>query len=175
MKNIKSILVFIIFIVILILIIGSIPLFFHNVSSQNLDSQKTFSDGSISFNYTGNYKNKTNNYDEKGWLITQFEGINSSIQVKKNLVFKDPHIAQQESNMSQVLSITEETNSNGIKIIKSIAKYGMIKNSRTYYYIDLYFKDKNNVVYDLRVYDFNGDYKGVSKRVDELFNSLTLN
>lgn len=185
MKNIKSILVLALFIIGFVIMIGFIPLFFPNEDFQNLDSQKTFSDGSISFKCTGNFKNKINNYTENnGWITTQLDGINGSIYIKKSTVIKDPYIAQKEgensSNYSNqaingLLMHSEETNPKGIKIFKSITKYLGKRSVNSIYFIDFYFKDKNSVVYDISVYDFNGDYNRVSDRANEIFNSLTLN
>lgn len=178
----KSILVLALFIIGFVIMIGFIHLFFPNEDFQNLDSQKTFSDGSISFNFTGSFKNKINNYTESnGWITTQLDGINSSIYIKKSTVINDPYVAQKEGENSSyygtknIFLHIEETNPNNITIFKSATKFINKKAVTPIYSIDFYFKDKNNVVYYISVYDFNGEYKRASDKADEIFNSLTFN
>lgn len=153
------------------------------MDSQNLDSHKTFSDGSISFNYTVKFENNTNKHTEgNGQVTTELNGKDSLIQIKKNTGIKDPYVAQQEGDNSNInkyggyeLSHTTETNPHGIKIFKSVTKFHHYRSIYNRISIELYFKDKNNVVYVIKVYNYKGDIQNVTKMADEIFNSLTLN
>ncbi len=156
-------------------------------------SQKTFSDGSIKFNYSEDFENATSPGNiisgDKSWITVGFLGNNATgtaIDIAKNKETKDPNGARQVTDAAtttsnggvstgEILSHTTETNPNGITIFKSIHTLKDPDTGETVKYIDFYFKDKKGVVYSISVYNAESEYQDVSDTADMIFKSLSLN
>ena len=137
-KNNNILILGILSLVIIIVIIAGLMSSSHNFSSltktENLTSQNlTFSDDSISFNYPADMKNSTHGNEiisgSKSWIDVGFlSNDNVSISVTKNPKGYDPSsiradtTASVKQNSGRVLSTTDETNSNGIVVYRSITE-----------------------------------------------------
>ena len=125
----------------------------------NTNSQKSFSDGSITFNYPGNFQNGTSQeIISEGWIhVITLSHEGTFIYVQKNELNTDPEDARQaieslitnSSFSGEVVSHTKEINPDGIEIFKGI--YALI--DPTYNeklkYVYFYFKDKKGVLYNI--------------------------
>lgn len=152
----------------------------------SLKSQKSFSDGSITFNYPGSFQNSTlpEIIMPEGWIkVATLTDESTTIYVQKNEKTGDPEEIQQviensitTSNLTgEVLSRTKERNPKGIEISKGIYTLIDPNNNEKLKYIHFYFKDKKSATYIIRIYDYESNYNKVSDTADIIFNSLNLN
>lgn len=171
-------------ILLLTLILGIIGI--SGCTSPNTESQKSFSDGSITFNYPGSFQNSTSpeTIMSEGWIhIITLNDEGTIIYVQKNENATDPEEIRQATEDSittsgftgEVLSRTTETNPNGIEIFKGIYTIIDPNNNEKLEYIYFYFKDKKGALYIIIVYDYESNYQKVSNVADVIFNSLNLN
>ncbi|MGF7118272.1 hypothetical protein [Methanobacterium oryzae] len=155
-------------------------------TSLNTQSQKSFSDGSITFNYPGSFQNSTlpEIIMPEGWIkVATLTDEGTIIYVQKNERTGNPEEIQQAIENSiinsgfkgEILSRTKETNPNGIEISKGIYTIIDPNNNETLKYIHFYFKDKKSAAYIIRVYDYESNYNKVSDAANTIFNSLNLN
>lgn len=96
----------------------------------NTNSQKSFSDGSITFYYPGNFQNDTSQeITSEGWIhVITLSHESTFIYVQKNELNTDPENARQaignfitnSSFSGEVVSHMKEINPNGIEIFKGI-------------------------------------------------------
>lgn len=151
-------------------------------------AQQTYSNGSIKFNYSNDYQTATPpgklSSGPTSWIDVTFlaNSNGTAIEVEKNNQVKDPSVAREATDaftdstsgvsMSNV-SHTTETNPNGIKIFKST--YTLKDSDGTVKYIDIYFKDKQGIVYCISVFNVESSYQDVSDTANTIFNSLSLN
>lgn len=151
----------------------------------NTSSQKSFSDGSITFNYPGSFQNGTSQeITSEGWIhVITLNHEGTFIYVQKNELNTDPEDARQEieslitnsSFSGEVVSHTKEINPNGIEIFKGIYTLIDPTYNEKLKYVYFYFKDKKGVLYNIIIYDYEKNYKKVSNVADIIFNSLILN
>lgn len=139
---------------------------------------KTFSDGVISFNYPNDYDNisystKTNTSSSPMQRICKFENIYTiTIMPGKNITATSPYELMNRSisknknvSNSEIVSVTNETNPNGIVVEKITYKQPDSKFGIMIRYDDMYFKTKGEV-YAISVYGpdfFNEQITGTTK------------
>lgn len=152
----------------------------------NAESQKSFSDGSITFKYPGSFRNSTLPEIKmpEGWVkVVTLTDEGTAIYVQKNRNPGNPEEIQGSIENSitasgfkgEILSRTKETNPNGIEVSKGIYTIIDPNNNEKLKYIHFYFNDKKGAVYIIRVYDYESNYGKVSDTADVIFNSLSLN
>lgn len=170
--------------ILLTLILGIVGI--SGCTSLNTQSQKSFSDGSITFNYPGSFQNSTlpEIIMPEGWIkVATLTDEGTTIYVQKNEKTGNQEEIQRAIENSiissgfkgEVLSRTKETNPNGIEISKGIYTIIDPNNNEKLKYIHFYFKDKKSTSYIIRVYDYESNYNKVSDTADTIFNSLNLN
>lgn len=174
MKNQRLILLFI-----LILAVIGISGFIY----LNINSQKSFSDGSITFNYPGSFQESISPQIIKaeGWIhLITLNDYTTIIYVQKNQNITKIDDAQKSFENAfissgyngEILSNTEETNSNGVEISISIYTITDPNNNEKLKYVYFYFKDRKGSVYNIIVYDYELNFNKVSRVSDVIFNSL---
>lgn len=170
--------------ILLILILSIIGIFGYIYL--NMESQKTFSDESITFNYPGSFQNSSlpEIIMSEGWTkVVTLTDESTTIYVQKNGKIEDPKEIQGSIEKSittsgfegKILSRTKETNPNGMEISKGIYTIIDPNNNEKLKYIHFYFNDKKGAVYIIRVYDYESNYEKVSDTANVIFNSLSLN
>lgn len=167
-------------------LIGLIVIIWGVISTNtvvDLDPQKSYSDGSITFNYPENFE-KVAPYTDTGdvnWFFAIcLEDDTTRIDVDKYKVLNDPYTAMQEVDNSnpgdpyyKVLSHTKEVNPNGIVVFKSVNIVAQETNENLMN-IDFYFKDKKDRVYSINISDDESKFQKVSYIANLIFNSLKL-
>ena len=142
------------------------------------------SDGSVSFNYPENMENTENNTNYESIMIGtenwqevgKLGNDNIDILVQKSLSV-NPRNVRDDSNAAvrergdQIVSSTEETNSNGVEVFKSITAIKEPNTSGLLKYYDMAFTDKGTT-YVISVYGPDSEDAELSATVNMIFNSI---
>lgn len=151
-------------------------------TNSSTNQTKTFSDGVMSFNYPAGFNNVTYSGDTNSSspmrIIGKVENGNAlSIGVGRNISATSPTEVRDRSvlkvkNMStgEVLSITTETNPNGVVVEKTTYTYEVSIGIRARYE-DMYFKI-NDAVYAISVGGADSDKQQIINTANIVFQSI---
>ncbi len=144
---------------------------------------QTFSDNSISFIYPSNMKNTTSSGNiisgAQGWNDVAFlSNGNVYILVAKNPTLTDPSATRDVTGVSVVqnsgklLSTTDETNPNGVKVYRNIDTLSDPSTNTLLRYYNMFFEDTEGVVYEISVYGDDSKNSQILETANMVFNSL---
>jgi len=156
--------------------------------SSSTNKTKTFSDGAMSFNYPADFNNTTysendTNSSSPMQVIGEFESTvpfkYQYIMVGKNISAISPTELRnwsvsnlKNSSTGELISITTETNPNGVVIQKTTYTEEFMFGIRTRFN-DMYFKI-NDTVYAISVYgpDININKQNITETTNIIFKSI---
>lgn len=151
----------------------------------NSSTTKTFSDGVMSFNYPGDFRDissEQNNYSSSSWQEICHFGTDNILNTQAILVGKNTNGTSSAEERDKfilevknvykgnIISITTETNSNGI-VVEKIAYTSESPPFGLNRYNDMYYKI-NGVVYAISVYGPDSNKQQIINTTNIVFQSI---